>query len=565
MGGQRSAEDLVQRRLFRPRFDGVECVLGVSMTVEENAGRARVKRLFRDAVNEDLAKLRKILTDCAAPTCAGKLLERLTAIAAFLSGLLQFHFVVEAPKKPQASFNFISAFIANGAPDVAASISASTHCETFVNLLRGKQGVCRGLMAILEDGYKRGKLLSLTPEQDKACDDVCHQMLACLTGLMGWAQWPRQEDRARAEAVFAALSGVALRRQVGRHALGTAGSDLYEVIDNSAWLAWVVQHRDMAELMTITRTTPVTATQLLYELRAGFHDAQFQDRYLALQNRADLSCSDVHQQSSALAFAVQAAVLPRYGFEASASGLAEMHEEMQHYATCVKDEAVAKLTKDIEQLLNLRKHHQERLNHVKQRKGRRRFHTVGDSHCAHGWPSNVFTHYVGSTLCYNIGRISLQGLEPPIQAGDAMCFCFGEIDCRCHVRKHVEGDRTHQDVIDEIISRYFTYLREQVVALEWDIHIFVYNVLPPVRAHIMYHRDGVMAYPWAGTDEERLSYVRYFNQRLQAECAAAGYTFFDVYDQFAIEDGFLNMELSDGGVHVQESSPLKAYIDQAFR
>mmetsp|Transcript_78062 Transcript_78062/g.228833 ORF Transcript_78062/g.228833 Transcript_78062/m.228833 type:complete len:225 (+) Transcript_78062:695-1369(+) len=199
----------------------------------------------------------------------------------------------------------------------------------------------------------------------------------------------------------------------------------------------------------------------------------------------------------------------------------------------------------------------------------RRFHTVGDSHSANGWPANVCTHFVGSLLCYNVARLDLRALAPSVEEGDAVCFCFGEIDCRCHVHKYCQDGRAYQDVIDEIVARYFAYLRAKLEELPPSVRLIVYNIVPPVKMKNMQHNSDRPMHPFivpfAGSDQDRMLYVDYFNSRLEAECRTGGFVFLDVRALYALEDGFLDPDLSDGSIHIGDGQPLQELLERRFR
>jgi hypothetical protein len=52
------------------------------------------------------------------------------------------------------------------------------------------------------------------------------------------------------------------------------------------------------------------------------------------------------------------------------------------------------------------------------------------------------------------------------------------------------------------------------------------------------------------TDEERKQYVLYFNKKLKEKCIENNYIFFDIYNNYIDENGFLRKDLSDGSVHI---------------
>lgn len=178
-------------------------------------------------------------------------------------------------------------------------------------------------------------------------------------------------------------------------------------------------------------------------------------------------------------------------------------------------------------------------------------HTIGDSHCWHAWLKIPFvqTHTAGPMLMHTFGQAkSVIVSELPKDA--IICFCWGEIDCRCHVHKYPPYEKT----IDELVENYLAAIAENAKTHK---NIWVFNVVPPPR------RDGAQenpSFPFLGTDEERLKYVRYMNQCLRIGCQEKGYLFVDIYNQYADKDGFLRPEMSDGHVHIAEPAPLRDWV-----
>ena len=64
-----------------------------------------------------------------------------------------------------------------------------------------------------------------------------------------------------------------------------------------------------------------------------------------------------------------------------------------------------------------------------------------------------------------------------------------------------------------------------------------------------------------GTDEERKQYTLYFNEKLKEKCLEKGYVFFDIYDKYTDENGFLRKDLSDGNVHIGNGVHISNFIN----
>ena len=186
-------------------------------------------------------------------------------------------------------------------------------------------------------------------------------------------------------------------------------------------------------------------------------------------------------------------------------------------------------------------------------------HTFGDSHSFKGWTNipNVLTHHLGPKLCFSIGRDGINIKDGyNVNNGDTVIFCFGEIDCRCHIHKHITKGNNYKQIIDNIVNNYFIEIKKAVNTFK-NLNTFIYNVVPPIQRH---NTPENLAYPYLGTDDERKEYVLYFNEKLKQKCIEYNFLFFDVYNNYIDSYGFLNKSLSDGNVHIRNGVYLKEFI-----
>ena len=187
-------------------------------------------------------------------------------------------------------------------------------------------------------------------------------------------------------------------------------------------------------------------------------------------------------------------------------------------------------------------------------------HTIGDSHSVNGWNGTI-NHHLGPILCYSFGKEKLNRCDIRnfnIKDGDTIIFCFGEIDCRCHIHKHINETKTYQDIINNIINNYFEAIVVNVSILQIKLkNICVYNVVPPVQK---YNTGEDNNFPYLGNDEERKQYTLYFNKKLKEKCIEKEYIFFDIYNNYTDENGFLKKSLSDGYVHIRDGIYITNFI-----
>ena len=187
-------------------------------------------------------------------------------------------------------------------------------------------------------------------------------------------------------------------------------------------------------------------------------------------------------------------------------------------------------------------------------------HTIGDSHSYFGW-SGIINHHLGPTLCYSFGRDGLDRCDIRkfnIKDDDTVIFCLGEIDCRCHINKYIKDTISYKVIIDNIVSKYFETIKINIDTSQIKFkNVCVYNVVPPVEKHNTAENSE---YPYLGSDTDRKEYVLYFNKKLEEKCAEYNYIFFNIYDNYIDNNGFLRKDLSDGHVHIQNGIYINKFI-----
>lgn len=189
-------------------------------------------------------------------------------------------------------------------------------------------------------------------------------------------------------------------------------------------------------------------------------------------------------------------------------------------------------------------------------------HTIGDSH-AGGVPNLngafdkiecIRKHWLGPKLMYTISREGLNLNALNVLENDTIILCFGEIDCRCHVHKHIV-DSDYKQVIEELVKFYFDFILSLIN--DSKVKVCVYNVVPPVQKERV---EENQSYPFLGTDEDRKFYVTYMNSKLREFCEFYNIIFIDVYDMHICENGFLKREMSDGNVHITDSTHIEKFL-----
>lgn len=200
-------------------------------------------------------------------------------------------------------------------------------------------------------------------------------------------------------------------------------------------------------------------------------------------------------------------------------------------------------------------------------------HTFGDSHASREhsqWGfhnmSNIKDNNLGPKLMYTFGskRLGFCNIKLPkyqVKENDIVIFCFGEIDCRCHVHKHINSVRTYKDIINELVENYFKAIKQNVEQYN-NLFVCVYNVVPPLYTTI----EGHPQFPFLGTNEERREYTKYMNNQLKRLCEVHNYYFFDIYEQSCNKNGFIERSYTDScGIHLRHTKDAKVVINDIIK
>jgi hypothetical protein len=193
-------------------------------------------------------------------------------------------------------------------------------------------------------------------------------------------------------------------------------------------------------------------------------------------------------------------------------------------------------------------------------------HVVGDSHAIFGWMDlyiqnvNIVIHKLGPILMYTFEKRGIELIDINslgINQGDFIIFCLGEIDCRCHINKFEDYIKT----IDDLVENY-TKTISKIKELIPDVKLGIYNIIPPMKREFV---SESVDFPIRGTDEERLKYCSYINEKLKEKCLELDYIFIDIREKYQDKDGFLDYSLSDKNIHIFEPSGLKEIIEKIIQ
>jgi hypothetical protein len=182
----------------------------------------------------------------------------------------------------------------------------------------------------------------------------------------------------------------------------------------------------------------------------------------------------------------------------------------------------------------------------------------GDSHAQFSFTGLTLPfvyRYEYSVTMHRIGRdnIIVNFNSNEHNENSILCFAYGEVDCRCHVQRQINAGRNEDEVIKELATNYFNTLKHNI---KQHKYVVIVGVIPPTKRidYESLHGPMTHAFPFVGTDADRVRYTAKLNELLEAGCKEHGYIYFNPYKPYTRDDGTLKYELSDKLVHVGDTS-----------
>ena len=195
--------------------------------------------------------------------------------------------------------------------------------------------------------------------------------------------------------------------------------------------------------------------------------------------------------------------------------------------------------------------------------------TFGDSHSKKGYKNitdiSLNLHHIGPILSYsfgneNLNRINISDVVYNVKENDYVIFCLGEIDCRCHIYKHISLNNDYKKIISNITDKYIEAVNINKNLFK-NIKVGIMSVVPPVDSSKIANNPK---FPFLGTNEERIKYTKYFNKCLHKLCLKNNIIFIDIYDKYSNHTGLFNDELKDKNVHIKNPIYLREELIKKF-
>ena len=199
-------------------------------------------------------------------------------------------------------------------------------------------------------------------------------------------------------------------------------------------------------------------------------------------------------------------------------------------------------------------------------------HIFGDSHGLNTLKNlNTFNipninKSLPSVTMHRIGRdnIIINFDKNNIKPTDIICLLYGEVDCRCHVKKQVNLGRKENEVIESLVEDYFKTIKNNVN----NVKVIIFGVIPTTRQHELENINGPITheFPFVGTDEDRVRITNYMNVLLEKYAIDNNYYYFYPYDYCTNSDGTLIFKMSDTIGHINDNTNvLKLFYDMYMK
>jgi hypothetical protein len=183
----------------------------------------------------------------------------------------------------------------------------------------------------------------------------------------------------------------------------------------------------------------------------------------------------------------------------------------------------------------------------------------GDSHAQfsfNGLELQNKNYYESSITMFRVGRdntiVNFNIHE--LTQNDIIVLVYGEVDCRCHIKRQIDLGKYEDDVIYELVDNYFKTIQNS--GLNNNLKIIIVGVIPPTNQS-EYERINEPIwheFPFVGSDEERVRFTQKVNILLEEMSNKHNYNYFNPYSYYTREDGTFKHQYSDTTVHLKDNS-----------
>jgi len=182
-------------------------------------------------------------------------------------------------------------------------------------------------------------------------------------------------------------------------------------------------------------------------------------------------------------------------------------------------------------------------------------HIYGDSHAEFSFTGLSLEHQNHkeySITMFRIGRdntvINFNIHE--LNTNDILVFVYGEVDCRCHIKRQINLGRNEDEIIFELVEKYIQTIKNSLNG--GSFKIIIVGVIPPTKQDDCESINGPIQhdFPFVGSDEERVCFTQKVNHLFEQFASQNDFIYFNPYDYYTRPDGTFKFELSDSRVHI---------------
>ena len=182
----------------------------------------------------------------------------------------------------------------------------------------------------------------------------------------------------------------------------------------------------------------------------------------------------------------------------------------------------------------------------------------GDSHSNFSFINLNLPHtnnYSTSITMFRIGRDNkiINFNNDDHDENSIICISYGEVDCRCHIQQQINLNFNEDDIIQNLIEKYFKTIKNNI---NKHFKIIIIGIIPPTSKICYENKNGPITheYPFIGSDEDRVRFTNKMNNLIQEYCDNNNFIYFNPYSYYTRENGTLKYELSDSTVHLGDTN-----------
>jgi hypothetical protein len=186
--------------------------------------------------------------------------------------------------------------------------------------------------------------------------------------------------------------------------------------------------------------------------------------------------------------------------------------------------------------------------------------TYGDSHANRNFLNaqinkQIIDKHQSSVTMFRIGRdnIIINFDKNDHNDSSILCFNYGEVDCRCHIKRQINLGKNEDDIINDLVENYFITINNNI---KYYKKIIIVAIIPPTKKIELesIHGEITHEFPFVGTDDERVRYTEKMNNLLKIYCNKYNFVYFDPFYFYKRDDGTIKFELTDTIGHLLDNS-----------